>query len=87
MIRRLLLAMRCAIFGHRYTVARVLNKRARKVACHRCGRQWAMHDPTRSFLPWDAEFESLYAPGGTLHDLYGIDPERRVKSDSSAGER
>ena len=58
----------CAVFGHRYVVERVLNDRARKVGCTRCGRQWAMHDPTRTFVPWDGEFEELYGPGGLLHE-------------------
>ena len=56
----------CAVFGHRYVVERVLNLGARKVGCTRCGKHWAMHDGTRSFLPWDGEFEALYAPGGPL---------------------
>lgn len=25
-----------------------------------------MHDLTRSFLPWDGDFEALYAEGGPL---------------------
>jgi len=62
MIERLL----CAIFGHRYVVERQLNERARKVGCTRCNGHWAMHDPTRSFLRWNGEFEALYAPGGLL---------------------
>jgi hypothetical protein len=65
----------CAIFGHRYALQRVLNRRARKVGCTRCARAWGMHDPTRSLVPWDAEFEAMYAPGGALHDLDGIDSE------------
>ncbi|MCD6674861.1 MAG: DUF1660 family phage protein [Burkholderiaceae bacterium] len=69
MIERLV----CALFGHRYVVQRVLNRRTRKVGCTRCGRAWAMHDPTRSLLPWDSEFEAMYAPGGDLHNLDGID--------------
>ena len=56
----------CAVFGHRYVVARVLNKGARKVGCTRCGRHWGMHDGTRSFVEWDGELEALYAPGGIL---------------------
>jgi hypothetical protein len=27
-----------------------------------------MHDGTRSFVPWDAELEALYAPGGVLEE-------------------
>lgn len=58
----------CFLFGHKYYVARVMNPRARKVGCARCGKFWAMHDPTRSFLEWDGEFEELYAPGGLLSE-------------------
>ena len=58
----------CAVFGHRYIVERVLNPGARKVGCTRCDKHWAMHDGTRSFLPWDAEFEALYALGGVLEE-------------------
>jgi hypothetical protein len=56
----------CAVLGHFYVVERVLNQGARKVGCTRCGRHWAMHDGTRSFVQWDSEFEALYAPGGLL---------------------
>jgi len=56
----------CAALGHRYVVERVLNHGARKVGCTRCGKHWAMHDGTRSFVAWDGEFEALYAPGGIL---------------------
>lgn len=65
MLERLL----CAIFGHRYVVERVLNAGARKVGCTCCGKQWAMHDGTRSFVPWDCEFEELYGPGGILEQI------------------
>ena len=58
----------CAVLGHRFVVERQLNPRALKVGCTRCQRKWAMHDPTRTFVPWDAEFESLYAPGGLLSE-------------------
>ena len=56
----------CAALGHRYVVERVMNPGARKVGCTRCGKQWAMHDETRSFVQWDGEFEAFYAPGGIL---------------------
>lgn len=59
----------CAALGHRYVVERVLNHGARKVGCTRCGRHWAMHDGTRSFVQWDGEFEALYAPGGILAEV------------------
>ena len=58
----------CAVLGHRFVVERQLNPRARKVGCTRCQRKWAMHDPTRTFEPWDLEFEALYAPGGLLSE-------------------
>jgi len=61
----------CAVLGHRYVVERVMNHGARKVGCTRCGKHWAMHDATRSFVPWDGEFEALYAPGGILAEASG----------------
>lgn len=56
----------CAVAGHRYVIERELNDHARKVGCTRCYRCWAMHDPTRNFVPWDGEFEELYELGGPL---------------------
>lgn len=64
----------CAAFGHRYVVERVLNHGARKVGCTRCCKHWAMHDGTRSFVPWDGEFEEFYAPGGILAQASGDVP-------------
>ena len=64
----------CAVLGHRYVVERVLNHGARKVGCARCGEHWAMHDGTRSFVPWDGELEALYAPGGILAEASGDVP-------------
>lgn len=58
----------CAVLGHRYVVDRVLNHGARKVGCTRCGMHWAMHDRARSFVPWDGEFEELYALSGILSE-------------------
>lgn len=64
-LERIVRLLACKLTGHRYAVAREFGG-ARKVTCSRCGAAWAMHDATRSFLPWDADFESLYAPGGLL---------------------
>lgn len=58
----------CAIFGHRYVVNRVMSKTTRKIGCTRCGKHWAMHDPTCSLVEWDGEFEELYSPGGVLYE-------------------
>ncbi len=54
----------CALFGHRYVVLRVFNPGARQVGCTRCNRVWAMHDETRSFVPWDGDFEAMYRRHG-----------------------
>ena len=56
----------CALAGHKYVILRVLNAGARKVGCTRCSREWGMHDDTRSFIPWDADLDRMYAPGGPL---------------------
>ena len=58
----------CAVFRHRFVVERVLNERTRKIGCTRCNRKWAMHDPTKTFVPWDDDLEALYAPGGLLRE-------------------
>jgi hypothetical protein len=56
----------CLLFDHNYRVVRRMNSRTRKVGCDRCGRCWAMHDPTRSFVEWSPEFEELYGPDEIL---------------------
>lgn len=72
----------CAVFGHQYALERALGYGARKVCCTRCGKHWAMHDDTRSFLPWDEDFELLYAPGGLLADPHAREVE--VDQESNA---
>lgn len=57
----------CAVVGHRNIVERRMSAQARKVRCERCERAWATHDGLRVAVPWDAEFEALYSPGGPLH--------------------
>lgn len=56
----------CAFFGHKYKTVRLLDQYARKVVCVRCGRAWAMHYPTQSLIPWDADLERTYADFGPL---------------------
>lgn len=58
----------CKLIGHRYRATRVLSYGAMQVCCKTCGKLWAMHHDTKSFLPWDADFEALYSPGGALGD-------------------
>lgn len=88
---RLIEKLLCAVFGHRYVVERVLSHGARKVVCTRCSKHWAMHDGTRSFVPWDGEFEEYYAPGGILAQASGDerDAERyrwlRARNEMSDG--
>jgi hypothetical protein len=58
----------CSVFGHRYVEERRLSRQARKVACTRCRMAWAMYDPLRLMVEWDAEFESFYGPDGLLRE-------------------
>ena len=51
----------CFVFGHKYRVVREFSYTSRKVGCARCGRKWGMNDETRSFVPWDGEFDKLYS--------------------------
>jgi len=64
---RLVRRLTCTVLGHHYHVVWHISGTTRKVACQRCGRAWAMHDPTQSFIPWDGDFERLYARGGALN--------------------
>jgi len=56
----------CALAGHKYKTIRILDPYARKVGCTRCGQIWAMHYPTQSFVPWDADLENVYSDSGPL---------------------
>ena len=58
----------CVVLGHCYTLERVLSEYARKITCARCGKSWGMHDPTRSFVPWNGELEQFYSEGGLLRE-------------------
>lgn len=69
----------CFFLGHKYTVVRRMNPGARKVHCSRCGNNWGMHDATRSFVPWDGEFDELYARGGPLDILAPPHPKEGGK--------
>jgi len=85
-LERLVMRLLCACMGHRYFVARRLGVGARKVRCERCKKAWAMHDETLSFVPWDADFEALYAPGGLLA-TEGPDSNRGVSQGEVATRR
>lgn len=61
----------CMVLGHKYKVDRVLSDNARKVSCGRCNCKWGMHDPTRSFVPWDSDLEHIYSISGPLGDRTG----------------
>ena len=52
----------CRLFGcKRFRVVRTYKWHgAQRVACTCCGRNYVMHAPTRSFLPWDSEFADTY---------------------------
>lgn len=51
----------CMLFGHRLHVVQSFSPVCRKVHCVRCDNYFAMHDGVRAFLPWDEDFEFLYA--------------------------
>jgi len=52
----------CRLFGcKRFRVIRTYKWHgAQRVACTHCGRNYVMHSPTRTFLPWDSELADLY---------------------------
>lgn len=63
----MLVKMLCLCFGHKYRIHSVLNEGARKLVCARCAEKFAMHDATKSVIPWDSELEELYKEGGVLN--------------------
>lgn len=65
-VQRTVRRLACMVAGHKYRVARRMNPGARLVVCDRCRGAWGMHDATRAFVPWDADLEADYAPGGPL---------------------
>lgn len=56
-IRRFL----CFVIFHKLRTVQEFGPSQRKVLCTRCGTYYAMHDGMRAFLPWDDDFEDLYA--------------------------
>lgn len=66
MLTALLRRLTCRVVGHDYTISRRINRNTRQLKCPRCRGLWAMHDPTRSVVPWTQEIEEMYAPGGPL---------------------
>jgi hypothetical protein len=63
----------CALLGHKYVVQRVFSSTSRQLGCTRCGKEWGMHDPTRSLVPWDKDLEQMYKEigqwDGSLHGI------------------
>lgn len=59
-IRRLL--CRLGFHGRLHTIQRF--GAAAHVGCPDCRREFAMHDGLQAFLPWDGDFECLYADMG-----------------------
>lgn len=59
----------CSLGRHKRLHTVNLFGAARHVGCPDCRREFAMHDGMRSFLPWDGEFETMYADFG--HDVAG----------------
>jgi hypothetical protein len=58
--------IRCMVFFHKLRVVQEFSGSTRKVYCSRCDSYFAMNDELRAFLPWDDEFEDLYANGWGL---------------------
>ena len=60
----MLTRFKCAIFGHTYFVVQRFGYTDRKVGCLRCGGRWGMNDRVKAFVPWDGEFDQMYADHG-----------------------
>jgi Prophage protein (DUF1660) len=60
--------MFCALLGHKYVVQKVFSSTSRKLGCTRCFREWGMHDPTKSLVPWDKDLKEFYRFMGQLNE-------------------
>lgn len=69
MFVKMFVKMLCLFFGHKLQIHTILNEGARKLVCVRCNSKFAMHDATKSVIPWDSELEELYKEGGILNPL------------------
>lgn len=55
--------LKCRAGHHQYFVKQVVSEQARKVGCHCCDREWAMHIGDRIIVPWTLEFDAFYGVG------------------------
>ena len=62
---KLINALICSAFGHKYKIAQELSSHTRRVFCPRCGKSFAMNDDTRSLIEWDSRFHKMYESFGT----------------------
>lgn len=74
MIRRLL----CKLGSHKRLDLIQSFGSGKHVGCPDCGRQYAMHDGLRAFVPWDDDFKSLYEGMGYDVDTH-LSAWRRVR--------
>jgi hypothetical protein len=52
--------LRCLFFGHKYTVTQKFSPVARRIACTRCHRMFAMNDDVRALVDWSSQFHQMY---------------------------
>lgn len=57
-------AILCFFGRHHYVATQEFVAYSRRVACHRCGRMFAMNDECQILVPWDAEFHRMYEQHG-----------------------
>lgn len=55
------MSIRCIFGSHALYIIKEFSHTSRKVGCQRCSKTWGMHDCVQAFVPWDGDFDALYA--------------------------
>jgi len=53
-------SLKCMIKGHAIVETQTLSIVARRIACKRCGKMFAMNDGMQVVKPWTPEFHAMY---------------------------
>jgi hypothetical protein len=56
----MIMRLRCWFGKHEYEVIQEFGDDSRRIGCPYCKKEWAMNDRTKTLLPWDYEFQSMY---------------------------
>lgn len=65
-IKQIVIRFHCFLGKHAYEMIQNFGDGTYRIGCPNCKKEWAMNDRTRTMLPWDFEFQSMY------QNIFGI---------------